>query len=126
MKRGSCKKCSRSQSLNLGSVEQQQQQGRRLIQSFRMSNRDQTTAGDCLSRSDVLTITPSYIKYNKTFHKLFPEIPAEERLTHTFTCSWQREVLYHGKLFVSENNVCFYSSVLLKETKVIRFGAFLT
>ncbi|XP_014844021.1 PREDICTED: GRAM domain-containing protein 3-like isoform X1 [Poecilia mexicana] len=119
-RRGSVKKCSRSQSLNLGNVEQQQQlQGRRLIQSFRMGNRDQATAGDCLSRSDVLTITPSCIKYNKTFHKLFPEIPAEERLTHTFTCSLQREVLYHGKLFVSENNVCFYSSVLLKETKVV-------
>ncbi|XP_023191209.1 GRAM domain-containing protein 2B-like isoform X5 [Xiphophorus maculatus] len=116
-RRGNKKKCSRSQSLNLGNVKQQQ--GRWLNQSFRMSNRDQTTAGDYLSRSDELAITHCYIKYNKTFHKLFQEIPEEERLTHTFTCSLQREVLYHGKLFVSENNVCFYSSVLLKETKVV-------
>ncbi|XP_032421209.1 GRAM domain-containing protein 2B-like isoform X2 [Xiphophorus hellerii] len=116
-RRGNKKKCSRSLSLNLGNVKQQQ--GRWLNQSFRMSNRDQTTAGDYLSRSDELAITHSYIKYNKTFHKLFQEIPEEERLTHTFTCSLQREVLYHGKLFVSENNVCFYSSVLLKETKVV-------
>lgn len=35
-----------------------------------------------------------------------------------FTCALQKEVLYHGKLYISENNVCFFSSVLLKETKV--------
>ncbi len=35
-----------------------------------------------------------------------------------FTCALQKEVLFHGKLFVSENYVCFYSSVLLKDTKV--------
>ena len=35
-----------------------------------------------------------------------------------FTCALQKEVLYHGKLFVSEHHVCFHSSVLLKETKV--------
>ncbi|PWA25351.1 hypothetical protein CCH79_00005178 [Gambusia affinis] len=101
-RRGIGKKCSRSQSLNLGTVKQQH--GRQLNQSLRMGNR---------------FVVLSYIKYNKTFHKLFQEIPAEERLTHTFTCSLQREVLYHGKLFVSENSVCFYSSVLLKETKVV-------
>ncbi|KPP66929.1 hypothetical protein Z043_114521, partial [Scleropages formosus] len=31
----------------------------------------------------------------------------------------QKEVLYHGKLYVSENYLCFHSSVLLKETKVV-------
>ncbi|XP_054889101.1 GRAM domain-containing protein 2B-like [Poeciliopsis prolifica] len=116
-RRDSRRKCSRSQSLNLGNVKQQQ--GRWLNQSFRMSNRDQTIAEDNLSRLDGLIITHSYMKHNKTFHRLFREIPVEERLMHTFTCSLQREVLYHGKLFVSENNVCFYSSVLLKETKVV-------
>lgn len=35
-----------------------------------------------------------------------------------FTCSLQKEVLYHGKLYVSENYLCFHSSVLLKDTKV--------
>ncbi|KAJ8409406.1 hypothetical protein AAFF_G00228070 [Aldrovandia affinis] len=61
----------------------------------------------------------SFIKHNKTFHKLFREIPESEELTHAFTCALQKEVLYHGKLFVSDNFVCFYSSVLLKETKVV-------
>ncbi|KAI1882623.1 hypothetical protein AGOR_G00236790 [Albula goreensis] len=61
----------------------------------------------------------SFIQHNKTFHKLFREIPETEELTHAFTCALQKEVLYHGKLYVSENYVCFYSSVLLKETRVV-------
>ncbi|XP_047223975.1 GRAM domain-containing protein 2B-like [Girardinichthys multiradiatus] len=114
MRRGSCKKCSRS--LSLGNVESE---ARQLNQSLKMSFRDQTLAGDHVGRSDVLIISHSYLKYNETFHKLFQEIPKEERLTHTFTCALQKEVLYHGRLFVSQNHVCFYSSVLLKATKVV-------
>ncbi|KAM4557467.1 uncharacterized protein V3H82_017233 [Fundulus diaphanus] len=113
-RRDSGKKCQRS--LSLGSVDSR---ARQLNQSFKTSFRDQTTAEDYLGRSDGLIISHSYIKYNKTFHKLFEEIPKEERVTYTFTCALQREVLYHGKLYVSENNMCFHSSVLLKETKVV-------
>ncbi|XP_060939606.1 GRAM domain-containing protein 2B-like [Limanda limanda] len=58
-------------------------------------------------------------KHHKSFHKLFPDIPEGENLTHVFTCALQKEVLYHGKLFLSKNYVCFYSSVLLKDTKVV-------
>ncbi|XP_018586883.2 GRAM domain-containing protein 2B-like isoform X2 [Scleropages formosus] len=61
----------------------------------------------------------SFIKHNKTFHRLFRDIPESEELTHSFTCALQKEVLYHGKLYVSENYLCFHSSVLLKETKVV-------
>ncbi|KAK1878869.1 GRAM domain containing protein 2B [Dissostichus eleginoides] len=50
---------------------------------------------------------------------MFPDIPERENLTHTFSCALQKEVLYHGKLYVSENYVCFHSSVLLKDTKVV-------
>ncbi|XP_061100021.1 GRAM domain-containing protein 2B-like isoform X2 [Conger conger] len=61
----------------------------------------------------------SFIKHNKTFHKIFLDIPESEELTHSFTCALQKEVLYQGKLFVSDNYVCFYSSVLLKDTRVV-------
>ncbi|XP_042285308.1 GRAM domain-containing protein 2B-like [Thunnus maccoyii] len=84
-----------------------------------MSLREQTIAEENLDRTDGLITSNSFLKYNKTFHKLFQEIPEGENLTHTFTCALQKEVLYHGKLFVSENYACFYSSVLLKDTKVL-------
>ncbi|KAI5092815.1 GRAM domain-containing protein 3 isoform X2 [Silurus meridionalis] len=41
-----------------------------------------------------------------------------EEYINAFSCALQKEVLYHGKMYVSQHHVCFYSSVLLKETKV--------
>ncbi|XP_044074233.1 GRAM domain-containing protein 2B-like isoform X4 [Siniperca chuatsi] len=84
-----------------------------------MSLRKQTISEDNLERSEGLINNHSFLKHNKSFHKLFPEISEGENLTHSFTCALQKEVLYHGKLFVSETHVCFHSSVLLKDTKVV-------
>jgi len=35
-----------------------------------------------------------------------------------FTCALQKEILYQGKLFVSENWICFHSKVFGKDTKI--------
>ncbi|XP_060934360.1 GRAM domain-containing protein 2B isoform X2 [Limanda limanda] len=61
----------------------------------------------------------SFIKHNKTFHKLFPHIPESEDLIHAYICALQKEVPYHGRLYVTDTHACFYSSVLLKDTKVV-------
>ncbi|XP_032382085.1 GRAM domain-containing protein 2B isoform X12 [Etheostoma spectabile] len=61
----------------------------------------------------------SFIKHNKTFHKLFPEISQSEDLIHAYICALQKEVPYHGRLYITDTNACFYSSVLLKNTKVV-------
>lgn len=41
-----------------------------------------------------------------------------------FTCALQKEILYQGKLFVSENWICFHSKVFGKDTKVSIFFFF--
>ncbi|XP_017351827.1 GRAM domain-containing protein 2A isoform X2 [Ictalurus punctatus] len=66
----------------------------------------------------ILTSQKSFKIHSKTFHKHFPEISEMEDLIKAFTCALQKEVLYHGKMYVTHQHVCFYSSVLLKETKV--------
>ncbi|XP_019712216.1 GRAM domain-containing protein 3-like isoform X2 [Hippocampus comes] len=81
--------------------------------------REKTSVEEIIERQDGLISNNSFHKHNRNFHRLFKEIPEGENLTHTFTCALQKEVLYHGKLYISENNVCFFSSVLLKETKVV-------
>lgn len=35
-----------------------------------------------------------------------------------FSCAWQREMPYHGRLYVSARHICFHSNVLLKDIKV--------
>ncbi|KAK9967130.1 hypothetical protein ABG768_001543 [Culter alburnus] len=72
-----------------------------------------------LERSESLNSRSSFIKHNKTFHKLFPEIPESEDLLHAYICALQKEVPYHGRLYITDSNLCFFSSVLLKDTKVV-------
>uniref|UniRef100_A0A8D0HEP6 GRAM domain containing 2B n=1 Tax=Sphenodon punctatus TaxID=8508 RepID=A0A8D0HEP6_SPHPU len=57
-------------------------------------------------------------KSNAHFHKLFREIPVEELLKQSFTCALQKEILYQGKLFISENWICFHSKVFGKDIKI--------
>ncbi|KAF3858418.1 hypothetical protein F7725_011619 [Dissostichus mawsoni] len=85
--------------------------------SSNMYIRDPIIEEDNIDRTDGFISNISFLKHNKTFHKMFADIPERENLTHTFSCALQKEVLYHGKLYVSENYVCFHSSVLLKDTK---------
>ncbi|KAL6037148.1 hypothetical protein STEG23_022990, partial [Scotinomys teguina] len=60
----------------------------------------------------------SQYKANMHFHKLFLDVPTEEPLKQSFTCALQKEILYQGKLFVSENWICFHSKVFGKDTKI--------
>nr|KAF6489566.1 GRAM domain containing 2B [Molossus molossus] len=60
----------------------------------------------------------SQCKANMHFHKLFLDVPTEEPLRQSFTCALQKELLYQGKLFVSENWICFHSKVFGKDTRI--------
>ncbi|CAK6952407.1 GRAM domain-containing protein 2B-like [Scomber scombrus] len=102
-------------------VDEARQEIQELNQSLNanISLREQTIAEESLDRSDGLITSNNFLKQNKSFHKLFQDIPEADYLTHSFTCALQKEVLYHGKLYLSENHLCFYSSVLLKDTKVV-------
>ncbi|KYO20591.1 GRAM domain-containing protein 3 isoform A [Alligator mississippiensis] len=58
------------------------------------------------------------IKSNAHFHKLFLEVATDEQLKQSFTCALQKEILYQGKLYISENWICFHSKVFGKDTKI--------
>ncbi|XP_036412711.1 GRAM domain-containing protein 2B-like isoform X1 [Colossoma macropomum] len=83
------------------------------------STQTTTIEEEGIDRIDGLLSHNSFKNHNKTFQKHFPEISEAEELTRAFTCAIQKEVLYHGRMYVSEQHVCFHSSVLLKETKVV-------
>lgn len=72
-----------------------------------------------LERSESLNSRSSFTKHNKTFHKLFPEVPEAEDLLHAYICALQKEVPYHGRLYITDTHICFFSSVLLKDTRVV-------
>ncbi|XP_068102928.1 GRAM domain-containing protein 2B isoform X2 [Hyperolius riggenbachi] len=59
-----------------------------------------------------------FMKSNAHFHKLFKDVSKDELLRESFTCALQKEILYQGKLYISENWICFHSKVFGKDTKI--------
>lgn len=57
-------------------------------------------------------------KTNATYHKIFKDIEKDESLKQSFTCALQKDILYQGKLFVSENWICFNSKVFGRDIKI--------
>lgn len=51
-------------------------------------------------------------KANKEFHLAFRDLPSNERLVSDFSCALSREILVHGRMYLSEHYVCFNSSIL--------------
>ncbi|GCC25125.1 hypothetical protein chiPu_0003530 [Chiloscyllium punctatum] len=62
------------------------------------------------------TSNPS--KTNATYHKLFKHVEKDELLKQSFTCALQKDILYQGKLYVSENWICFNSKVFGRDIKI--------
>ncbi|XP_065821920.1 uncharacterized protein [Labrus bergylta] len=57
-------------------------------------------------------------KTNTHYHKLFKEVSKDETLKQSYTCALQRDILYQGKMFVSDNWICFHSKVFGRDTKI--------
>lgn len=51
-------------------------------------------------------------KRNKDFHQLFRSVPEDDYLIEDYSAALQREILLHGRLYVSEGHLCFSSNIL--------------
>ncbi|XP_031199575.1 GRAM domain-containing protein 2A isoform X2 [Mastomys coucha] len=58
-------------------------------------------------------------KYNQQYHKLFKDIPLEEMVLKVCSCALQRDLLLHGRLYISPNWLCFHASLFGKDVKVV-------
>ncbi|KAI0299858.1 hypothetical protein BC826DRAFT_715835 [Russula brevipes] len=56
---------------------------------------------------------------NADFHELFKTIPEGDYLIEDYACVFQREDLIRGRIYISENHICFYTSILSQITKFI-------
>ncbi|KAG8219316.1 hypothetical protein J3R82DRAFT_197 [Butyriboletus roseoflavus] len=50
-------------------------------------------------------------KRNADFHELFPNIPEGDYLIEDYGCALQREILIQGRLYISENHICFHANI---------------
>ncbi|XP_023272750.1 GRAM domain-containing protein 1C [Seriola lalandi dorsalis] len=71
--------------------------------------------GQCLAAPQTPLVT--YKQRWDEFKKLFKELPESERLIVDYPCALQRDILLQGRLYLSENWLCFYSNVF-RGTKI--------
>ncbi|KAI9793673.1 MAG: hypothetical protein M1816_007568 [Peltula sp. TS41687] len=61
-------------------------------------------------------------KRNRDFHQLFKTVPEDDYLIEDYSAAIQRDILLHGRLYISEGHICFNSNILgYVTTLVIRF-----
>ncbi|XP_046717276.1 protein Aster-B isoform X12 [Silurus meridionalis] len=67
-------------------------------------------------RGNEKVLSPTYKQRNEDFRKLFKQLPDTERLIVDYSCALQRDILLQGRLYLSENWICFYSNIFRWET----------
>ncbi|KAH9058262.1 hypothetical protein EDB87DRAFT_933176 [Lactarius vividus] len=50
-------------------------------------------------------------KRNADFHELFRSIPEGDYLIEDYGCALQREILVQGRIYISENHICFHANI---------------
>ncbi|KAL2085142.1 hypothetical protein ACEWY4_018462 [Coilia grayii] len=95
---------------------------------------DNTSLGDVateeaeLSDPGILSVAApqvpptTYKQRFEEFRKLFKEAADSEILITDYTCALQRDILLQGRLYLSENLVCFYSNVFRGTKIVLKLG----
>ncbi|KAK4185093.1 hypothetical protein QBC35DRAFT_517156 [Podospora australis] len=58
-------------------------------------------------------------KRNRDFHAQFKSVPDDDYLIDDYSCALQREILAHGRLYVSEGHLCFSSNIFGWTTTVV-------
>ncbi|KAJ2516525.1 hypothetical protein GGI11_001782 [Coemansia sp. RSA 2049] len=74
---------------------------------------DEAQNGDLHSDGDDAEgeLNAVYLKRNTDFHGLFRNIPIDELLIDDYICALQRDILVQGRLYLTENYVCFFSNI---------------
>ncbi|XP_043357806.1 protein Aster-A isoform X5 [Dermochelys coriacea] len=63
-------------------------------------------------------LSPTYKQRNEDFRRIFKGLPESERLLVDYSCALQRDILLQGRLYLSENWLCFYSNIFRWETAI--------
>lgn len=61
---------------------------------------------------------PTYKSRVEEFKRTFRNIPDNERLIVDYSCGLQKDVLVHGRLYISQNYLCFYANSQMNETSI--------
>ncbi|XP_056647919.1 protein Aster-B-like isoform X1 [Diorhabda sublineata] len=60
----------------------------------------------------------TYKSKSEVYKKLFKDVPDDERLVVDYSCALQKDILHHGRLYVTQNYLCFYANIFGWETNL--------
>lgn len=64
-------------------------------------------------------LSPTYRQRCDDLRKNFPGIPSNEVLVGDYSCALQKDILVHGRVYITTNYLCFYANIFRWETAVI-------
>ncbi|CAF3813826.1 unnamed protein product [Rotaria sordida] len=91
------------------------------ISSTQIHSVKTTTTNAFLTAAAILKYWPfqsTYRQRNEEFRKVFKDVPNDERLIVDYSCAWQKEILIQGRMYISQNYLCFYANFLKWETSL--------
>ncbi|XP_070760638.1 GRAM domain-containing protein 2B [Enoplosus armatus] len=111
------------ESLQAADPDQQELSGRRKPVLVRSKTFDHSLLSQVQTESDskIERKKSHYSQLSKSncqYHKIFKEISKDEQLRQSYTCALQKDILYQGRMFVSDHWICFHSKVFGKDTKI--------
>ncbi|VEN45152.1 unnamed protein product [Callosobruchus maculatus] len=59
---------------------------------------------------------PTYKTKSESFKRIFKDVPDDERLIVDYACALQKEILLQGRLYITQNYLCFYANIFGWET----------
>jgi hypothetical protein len=65
-------------------------------------------------------LNPTYRSRCEDFKRIFKDLPIDERLIVDYSCALQRDILLQGRIYVTQNYLCFYANIFRWETLVFR------
>ncbi|ESO93750.1 hypothetical protein LOTGIDRAFT_104744, partial [Lottia gigantea] len=61
-------------------------------------------------------LSPTYKSRSEDYHKIFKDVPKDERLVVDYSCALQKDILVQGRMYISQKWICFYANIFRWET----------
>ncbi|KAG7163548.1 Aster-B-like 2 [Homarus americanus] len=82
----------------------------------RKESRDSKSGDKKSNKAWYKMLNPTYKSRSEDLKRLFKDLPSDERLIVDYSCALQKDILVHGRLYVTPNYFCFYSKIFGWET----------
>ncbi|CAG5123979.1 unnamed protein product [Candidula unifasciata] len=61
-------------------------------------------------------MSTTYKSRSEDFRRMFKDVPKDERLIVDYSCALQKDILVQGRMYISQNWICFYAKIFNWET----------